>query len=259
MQQKSILTHETHRQDLAGIQGQKFVPRKCPKKLVERRIGKTFAETVQTMKSQDVNAYFHKTSRGGAANGLFLPDIFFSNLYKQRQDVGDTPVEYSVLQKMQLKFNPMKQLVLSNIFVIFYCSLLLFACNQKLNKEENYLKKATLLHNEAVELQTKVAQKIAVYEQSIQRLATELPGAENLQKIHLLKDSLKAVKDTYHTWQKNLVEVPGNEHASHEGHHHHETPVEIPAEDMWAIQKQGKENIQRLYQRIERHMAQLKK
>jgi len=112
--------------------------------------------------------------------------------------------------------------------------LTLGGCGKK-NQDEQLLNQAAVIHNQAIGIAT--------------HLRTTLAANTN----HIPLDSLQVMLIELEDWEKNLIEVPGNEGEHlHPGEHNHDhTPVQITAEEMLHAQQEFKNQIESIAKRLE--------
>lgn len=111
-------------------------------------------------------------------------------------------------------------------FVMFYCSAP--------KKEDTLLREAAQIHNEAVALAAQLEEQLAN--------DTTSP-----------KDSVTIWQEAIEKWENNLVEVPGNENGDHHANDHHNHGKQLPeltSEQMLAIQKELKSQLDVIKSRI---------
>ena len=117
----------------------------------------------------------------------------------------------------------------------FLLIALTFGSCIKKNQDEQLLGQAAVIHNQAL------------------AIATHLRNTLSTNTNHLLLDSLQVMLIELEDWEKNLIEVPGNEgeHLHYGDHTHDHTPVQITAEEMLRAQQEFKRQIQFLAKRME--------
>lgn len=109
---------------------------------------------------------------------------------------------------------------------LFYCSVP--------NKEDTVLAEAAQIHNETVALAIQLEEQ----------LANDTTSQE---------DSVMLWREAIAEWRFNLVEVPGNESGNHREHDHHshgEKLTELTSEQMLAIQRELKAQLDSIKLRI---------
>lgn len=107
-------------------------------------------------------------------------------------------------------------------------------CDKK-NQDEQLLNQAAVFHNQAIVIASQVRNTLTAS-------ANRLP----MDSLHMMLTELDE-------WEKNLIEVPGNEGEHiHAGEHDHDhTPVQITAEEMLRAQQEFKYQIESLSKRVE--------
>lgn len=109
---------------------------------------------------------------------------------------------------------------------LFYCSVP--------NKEDTVLTEAAQIHNEAVALAIQLEEQ----------LANDTTSQE---------DSVMLWREAIAEWEFNLVEVPGNENGKHHEHDHHnhgKQLTELTSDQILAIQKELKAQLDSIKLRI---------
>ncbi|MDE2722821.1 MAG: hypothetical protein OXI59_05550 [Gemmatimonadota bacterium] len=70
-----------------------------------------------------------------------------------------------------------------------------------------------------------------------------------------IRDSLQVIEKDFELWEKNVVEVPGDDSAeAHDhghGHHHEKEDLQVTPEQMVEIQKELKSNLEKLLLRLQ--------
>ncbi len=117
----------------------------------------------------------------------------------------------------------------------FLLIMMLLGCNG-LSKKDPILLEAFEIHKKSVGI---AAKSFDIWE--------KLPANDTMRS--KFESELK-------DWGHNLVEVPGF-HYHHDGlgHHHNRTPLKIPPDDMLLVQKEFKDSIESIHQRILRYEA----
>jgi hypothetical protein len=107
-------------------------------------------------------------------------------------------------------------------------------CDRK-NQDEQLLSQAATIHNQAI------------------AIATQLRDTLSASTNQVPMDSLHVMLIELDDWEKNLIEVPGNEGEHlHPGEHNHDhTPIQITAEEMLRAQQEFKYQIESLSKRVE--------
>ena len=128
-------------------------------------------------------------------------------------------------------------------YLIMTCVLCVTACGGTSKKDTELLNEASLLHNEAVA----IAGDLKVHLSQLEKDST------------VSVDSLKVWRQLLTQWNEELVEVPGNEHEhdhddghDHDHDHHHQPADQVTAAEMLLIQRDMKERIELLSNRIKR-------
>ena len=128
-------------------------------------------------------------------------------------------------------------------YLIMTCALWVTACGGTSKKDTELLNEASLLHNEAVA----IAGDLKVYLSQLEKDST------------VSVDSLKVWRQLLTQWNEELVEVPGNEHEhdhddghDHDHDHHHQPADQVTAAEMLLIQRDMKERIELLSNRVKK-------
>ncbi len=118
--------------------------------------------------------------------------------------------------------------------LLFLIVPLFMLCCSAPKKEDTLLIEAAQIHQEAVTLAIQLEEQLA-------NDATSL------------KDSVIIWQEAIEKWESNLVEVPGNENGEHHAHVHHDHGKQLPeltSEQMLAIQKELKAQLDNIKSRI---------
>lgn len=120
----------------------------------------------------------------------------------------------------------------------FILILIPFACKGPSEKDP-VLVEAFEIHKESVDI---AAKAVEVWEQ--------LPADDTMRS---------KFNSKLQEWGENLVEVPGF-HYHHDGlgHHHGRAPLKLLPDDMLLVQKEFRDSIKSIYQRILTHEADLR-
>lgn len=117
--------------------------------------------------------------------------------------------------------------------------LLVFACG---HKHDPVLEEAAAIHNEAVDVEGTISDRIAQLIDQRNGLATQ--GRELTEEEWAFASAVDRIESTYGWWQENHVEVPGyhdHDHSKCDGHHG--PGLEVASEDMLLIQKEFRDSI----------------
>lgn len=121
----------------------------------------------------------------------------------------------------------------------FISIVMLMACSFT-GKEDMIMKEATSVHNTMIEKAEKLKGELEIIRSN---LTTRMP----VDSIHKLLTELEE-------WEKELVEVPGNEEHHHAKHEHHDhAPLNVTSREMLYIQydfKQRLDSIERKFNAI---------
>lgn len=147
-----------------------------------------------------------------------------------------------------------------NLKLIFVGLLFLSAnCGSTSEEDQKLLKEAAAIHLEAVELEQQVKPKLDELIQ--QKNSINIQGRSLTAQELAFAQKVESIENSYAYWEENHVEVPGHGHDGHEGHDHgheghnhdhgHDAKLEVSAADMLLIQKEFKDSILSIQQRIE--------
>lgn len=123
--------------------------------------------------------------------------------------------------------------------LICLAQISLYACSMS-NKDKETLLQAATVHNEMI----------------LEAAALEdwLNNAASDSTLTIPPDSIVTWTAALEAWEKDIVEVPGNEeHTEHDGahhHHHHSESVDVTAEQMLTIQLHLNRRLEALQMRI---------
>ncbi len=144
-------------------------------------------------------------------------------------------------------------------FLRFSILLLTLACNSA-KKEDPALREAAEIHREAVAIEKALKPQIEQLVQlknNINILGRALTEAEKA-----LVSQIESIESTYAYWLEHHVEVPGYEHDhvhDHDHAHHdhsHGKKLDLTPADMLAVQREFRDSITVLQQRIEQTLQQ---
>lgn len=142
-----------------------------------------------------------------------------------------------------------------SFFFSIFCFFLIISCANQ-GKKDELLQQAGKIHLEAIKMDEKIRPdltKVFSVKKRLEQKQTEL----TLEEKNLL-EQIKQLKSSYDFWNENHVEVPGFEH---EGHHHdhahhdhdhdHGPSLEVSSEDMLSIQKEFKDSLSSIAERLD--------
>lgn len=134
------------------------------------------------------------------------------------------------------------------IVIIF---LSLTACNSA-KKENPALKEAAETHEQAIQIEKQVAPQL---EELIQiKNSINIQGRALTQEEQTLVQEIENIEASYTYWEENHVEVPGYEYDhDHEGHEHEhgKAKLELTPEDMIQVQREFRDSIVSIQQRVD--------
>ncbi|MDE2697702.1 MAG: hypothetical protein OXI23_02435 [Gemmatimonadota bacterium] len=139
------------------------------------------------------------------------------------------------------KQNPMWLKVISVIGFAFFVS-----CHGENKEDAHHLQQATDIHKAMMEIEKQFESQLDSLK-SLSHHAVEI------------RDSLQVIEKDFELWEKNVVEVPGDDsaeahdHGHEHGHeHHHEKEdLQVTPEQMVEIQKELKSNLEKLLLRLQ--------
>ena len=124
----------------------------------------------------------------------------------------------------------------ARIQIVLLSLFLLGACQNRETSNSQLLKEAGEIHNEAMALSEKLEQKV-----------------EALDSSAVPKDSIHVWKELIVAWEREVVEVPGNEsHSAHAHHNHDHKILEVTPEQMLVIQKELHSSLKQIESRVNR-------
>ena len=120
------------------------------------------------------------------------------------------------------------------VYSLMFIGTIFYSCD-KPSDEAAFLEKAHEIHMEATAIQKEVSKQ--------------------LQTVAVEGNNLNSIKKRLQNWNKNLVEVPGFEHAhdhsDHDHDHDHGSKFEATPEDMLNIQQEFLDSIQVIQKDLE--------
>ena len=139
------------------------------------------------------------------------------------------------------KQNPMRLKVISVIVFAFFVS-----CQGENKEDAHHWQQATDIHKAMMEIEKQFESQLDSLK-SLSHHAVEI------------RDSLQVIEKDFELWEKNVVEVPGDDsaeahdHGHDHGHdHHHEKEdLQVTPEQMVEIQKELKSNLEKLLLRLQ--------
>ncbi|MDX1939628.1 MAG: hypothetical protein SFU99_03705 [Saprospiraceae bacterium] len=136
-----------------------------------------------------------------------------------------------------------------------YCFLVLLAifiaCGTS-KKESPELHEAGEIHEQAMAIEKDMK---AQFEQLVQiKNSINVQGRMLTAAEIAFVEQVEAIESSYHFWEENHVEVPGHEHGEHEHadqDHDHAAKLELTPTDMLAVQREFRDSIVVIKQRVE--------
>lgn len=133
--------------------------------------------------------------------------------------------------------NPMRLKVISVIMFAFFVS-----CHGENKEDAHHLQQAADIHKAMMEIEKQ-------FENQLDSLKSFSHHAVDI------RDSLQVIEKDFELWEKNVVEVPGDDSAeAHDhghGHHHEKEDLQVTPEQMVEIQKELKSNLEKLLLRLQ--------
>ena len=137
--------------------------------------------------------------------------------------------------------NPMRLKVISVIVFAFFVS-----CQGENKEDAHHLQQATDIHKAMMEIEKQFENQLDSLK-SLSHHAVEI------------RDSLQVIEKDFELWEKNVVEVPGDDseeardHGHDHGHEHHgeKENLQVTPEQMVEIQKELKSNLEKLLLRLQ--------
>ena len=124
-----------------------------------------------------------------------------------------------------------------------------FSCQRKAESADKRLKQAALLHEETMQIDQKIQADLANLGQ--ERSSIQIQGrALSMEEIQRV-DAIYAIESSYDWFEKNLVELPGQNHGhgAHKGHDH-KASMELSPKDMLLVQQEFLDSIKSIQARI---------
>lgn len=144
------------------------------------------------------------------------------------------------------------------ISLLLLLSIFTWSCQSSSSENDNaLLEEAGKIHLEAIQIEKTIKPKLDELVQAKNRLSIQGRALNADEQAFINK--VEQLQSSYNYWEENHVEVPGTEHDhghdhSHEGHDHshdHGPKLEVSAADMLLIQKEFRDSILSIKQRIE--------
>lgn len=133
--------------------------------------------------------------------------------------------------------NPMRLKVISVIMFAFFIS-----CHTTNKEDAHHLRQAADIHKAMMEIEEQFENQLDSLK-SFSHQAVEI------------RDSLQVIEKDFELWEKNVVEVPGDDsgEAHDHGHEHHgeKENLQVTPEQMVEIQKELKSNLEKLLLRLQ--------
>ena len=137
--------------------------------------------------------------------------------------------------------NPMRLKVISVIVFAFFVS-----CHTTSEEDAHHLQQAADIHKAMMEIEKQ-------FENQLDSLKSFSHHAVEI------RDSLQVIEKDFELWEKNVVEVPGDDsaeahdHGHDHGHEHHgeKEDLQVTPEQMVEIQKELKSNLEKLLLRLQ--------
>lgn len=127
-------------------------------------------------------------------------------------------------------------------------------CGGTSEADQKLLQEAADIHQEAVKIEQQVRPKLDELVQ--QKNSINIQGRTLAPEEIAFVTKVEGIESSYAYWEENHIEVPGfeHDHSAHEGHDHdhsHGSELKVSAADMLLIQKEFKDSILSIQQRVE--------
>ena len=133
--------------------------------------------------------------------------------------------------------NPMRFKVISVVVFAFFVS-----CHGENKEDAHHLQQAADIHKAMMEIEEQ-------FENQLDSLKSFSHHAVEI------RDSLQVIEKDFELWEKNVVEVPGDDseeaHDHGHGHHGEKENLQVTPEQMVEIQKELKSNLEKLLLRLQ--------
>lgn len=135
--------------------------------------------------------------------------------------------------------NPMRLKVISVVVFAFFVS-----CQGESKEDAHHLQQAADIHKAMMEIEE-------LFEAQLDSLKSLSHHAVDI------RDSLQVIEKEFELWEKNVVEVPGDDsaeahdHGHGHDHHHEKEDLQVTPEQMVEIQKELKSNLEKLLLRLQ--------
>ena len=142
--------------------------------------------------------------------------------------------------------------------LIFLCLLILTAnCGGTSEEDQKLLEEAASIHQQAIEIEEKIKPKMEALIQRKNQI--NIQGRALTDAEIAFVEKVEQLQTSYDYWEENHVEVPGfeHDHHGHEGHDHdhdhdHGNQLKVTAADMLLIQKEFRDSISAIQQKVEK-------
>ena len=133
--------------------------------------------------------------------------------------------------------NPMRLKVISVVVFAFFIS-----CHTTSEEDAHHLQQAADIHKAMMEIEEQFENQL----DSLKSFSHHAAG---------IRDSLQVIEKDFELWEKNVVEVPGDDsgeaHDHGHGHHDEKENLQVTPEQMVEIQKELKSNLEKLLLRLQ--------
>jgi|APTNR8051073442_1049403.scaffolds.fasta_scaffold00629_18 hypothetical protein len=134
--------------------------------------------------------------------------------------------------------------------IVIFAAGLLFACQSP--QPSDNAGEAAKIHLEIIAIEGALAGKVDSLIQLRNQLAIQ--GRALTPEEIAFNNQVTGIETSMNYWRENLPEPPGLEHdhshAGHDHHHHHGPALDVTPEQMLAIQKEFRDSILSIQQRI---------
>ncbi len=150
-------------------------------------------------------------------------------------------------------------MMLQKILRVGFLILLIAACKST-PKDNPALQEAARIHAEAAQIEQALQPQL---KELIQRKnSINIQGRALTEEEIAFVEKVNAIENSYTYWEENHVEVPGYEHQheeNHHDHHHHKENLHLSPADMLSVQKEFRDSIVTLQQRVIELIQTIKK
>lgn len=139
------------------------------------------------------------------------------------------------------------------------CIFGLLACKSN-QKDAPELQEAARIHAKALQIEQGLKPQLGELIQL--KNSINVQGRALTESEIAFVEKVNSIENSYAYWKENHVEVPGYEHQheeNHHDHHHHKENLQLSPADMLSVQKEFRDSIAVLQQRIVELLQLMKK